>query len=162
MNPAPPRHRTPPTTTAQRTFLGFDYGLARIGVAVGQSITAGTRGLRIVTARDGEPDWDTITQLIQSWEPDALVVGVPLHMDGAEQPITEAARRFARRLQGRYRLAVHQVDERLSSDEAQHRLAAQGIRGRGAKDHIDAAAACVILETWFNQRGVPDDRDPDS
>ncbi|HQU15773.1 MAG: Holliday junction resolvase RuvX [Chromatiales bacterium 21-64-14] len=162
MNSGPPRQRTQRPATTQRTLLGFDYGLTRIGVAVGQEITAGTQPLRNVTARDGEPDWAIITQLIHTWEPDALVVGVPLHMDGAEQPITAGARRFARRLEGRYRLAVHQVDERLSSDEAQRRLAARGIRGRGVKEYIDPVAACLILETWFNQRGLSDDRAPNS
>ncbi len=160
MSEDPPR-TAPRTTTPQRTCLGFDYGLRRIGVAVGETLTGSARPLQTVAARDGEPDWDALGGLIRSWEPDALVVGVPLHLDGARQPMTDAAQRFARRLEGRYRLPVHRVDERLSSDEARRVLAERGVTGRAARGRLDPVAAQIILETWLN-RQVPDTHDPDT
>jgi len=159
MSEDPPR--TTPRATAHRTCLGFDYGLRRIGVAVGETLTGSARALQTVAARDGEPDWDALGGLIRSWEPDALVVGVPLHLDGAREPMTDAAQRFARRLEGRYRLPVHRVDERLSSDEARRVLAARGVTGRPARGRLDPVAAQIILETWLNQQ-VPDTHGPDT
>ena len=159
MSEDPPR--TMPRVTPQCTCLGFDYGLRRIGVAVGETLTGSARALQTVAARDGEPDWDALGGLIRSWEPDALVVGVPLHLDGARQPMTDAAQRFARRLEGRYRLPVHRVDERLSSDEARRVLAARGVVGRTARGRLDPVAAQIILETWLHRR-VADTHDPDT
>src|SRR5210317_2145775 len=98
-----------------KTLLGFDYGRKRIGVAVGQQVTQSATALTTVSARDGKPDWPAITRLIEEWKPDALVVGIPYHMDGSEQDMTRAAQRFCRQLEGRYRLPVHPADERLSS-----------------------------------------------
>lgn len=145
---------------APATLLGFDFGRRRIGVAVGETLTGTARALRTVAARDGEPDWEAVSELIHTWRPDALVVGVPLHLDGAPQPMTAAAQRFARRLEGRYRLPVHRVDERLSSDEARRELAARGIAGRAARGRVDPVAARLILETWFNRTaGGPHDAD---
>ena len=84
------------TTTALQTLLGFDYGRKRIGVSVGQQLTQSATALTTVRARDGKPDWPAISHLIKEWKPDALVVGIPYHMDGAEQELTGAARRFCR------------------------------------------------------------------
>lgn len=149
---------SPTAASRPGTYLAFDYGLRRIGVAVGEALTGGARALRTVAARDGEPDWDTIGGLIRTWLPDALVVGVPLHLDGTPQPMTEAARRFARRLQGRYRLPVHQADERLSSDEARRTLAAQGRTAGGTRGRLDPVAAQIILQDWLARR-THDDHD---
>jgi putative Holliday junction resolvase len=134
-------------------ILGFDYGMRRIGVAVGQSLTGTASPLPIVAARDGAPDWESIGRLIEEWKPAAMVVGVPYNMDGSRQEMTERAERFLRQLHGRFQLPVHSVDERLSSSEAGDRLRTarrEGRRGRLAKSDIDSAAACVLLETWFN------------
>ncbi len=128
----------------ENTLLGFDYGTKRIGVAVGQTVTGTATPLEIVAHIHNRPDWDRITRLIDEWQPDALVVGLPLNMFEQRQSMTVAAERFARQLQGRFRLTVHQVDERLTSREARERL-------RSSHD-IDAVAAQVILETWFSQR----------
>ncbi|HEX7031064.1 MAG TPA: Holliday junction resolvase RuvX [Gammaproteobacteria bacterium] len=138
------------------TLLGFDYGTRRIGVAVGQPLTGTASPLAAVVARDGAPDWDAVTRLIEEWRPSAIVVGIPYNMDGSRQEMTDRAERFQRQLHGRFHLPVHAVDERLSSHEAEDRLRAarqEGRRGRIAKPEIDSAAACVLLETWLAHQG---------
>lgn len=147
-----------------RTVMSFDYGLARIGVAVGQEITATAYPLATLATRAQQPNWDAISQLIAAWKPDLLVVGIPRHADGSANAVTEAILRFCEQLQDRYGLAVETVDERLSSHEAGHRIAQlksvgcqKQRRGRAALDQV---AAAVILETWLNnqlnqQRNMP-------
>lgn len=138
-----------PTHTARagsRTVLGFDYGLRRIGVAVGQTLTGSATPLSTIRARDGKPDWPAIGRLIADWNPDALVVGIPYHMDGGEQDMTRAAQRFCRQLEGRYGLPVHHAEERLSSYTVESD-SSRGARGRA----IDPMAAQVILQDWLQQ-----------
>jgi len=130
-----------------QTLLGFDFGLQRIGVAVGQVITGTATALATVRARDGQPDWDIISALMQTWEPDALVVGLPRHDDGTDADITGSVRRFIRQLEGRYRLPVHTMDERLSSRAAREQLDNQD--GPEAAKGIDAIAARIILQDWL-------------
>ena len=130
------------------TLLGFDYGGKRIGVAVGQTVTATAEPLTSVPVNGTTPDWHAIGQLVQAWQPDAFVVGLPLNMDGTEQDTTQAARRFRNQLAGRYPIPVHTADERLSTREARERLAN---RGRPLEDD-DPVAAQVILETWFSEQ----------
>lgn len=128
------------------TLLGFDFGKQRIGIAVGQGITGTATALRTVTSRNGKPDWEAISTLVDEWCPQALVVGLPLHADGSDSDMTTAARKFARQLEARYRLPVHTMDERLSSH------AARQLRqddGRSAKTGIDAVAAMIILQNWL-------------
>lgn len=127
------------------TLLGFDHGGRRIGAAVGQSLTGTASPLTVIPVRDNRPDWNVIQRLVDEWQPDALVVGLPLNMDGTEQASTDAARRFGRQLHGRFGLPVHWVDERLSTHEARTRLAEAG--DHDAED--DPVAAQIILETWF-------------
>ena len=101
-----------------------------------------------VDSRGDKPDWAAIARLIDEWKPDALVVGIPYHMDGSEQPTTAAARRFCRQLEGRHRLPVYPAEERLSSYVVESRLS-------GAADScadIDALAAQVILQDWLQQQ----------
>lgn len=136
------------TTIAHQTLLAFDYGRKRIGVAVGQQITQSATPLTTVRARDGKPDWDAINRLIAEWKPDALVVGIPYHMDGSEQEMTRAARRFCRQLEGRYRLAVHRVDERLTSYMVESTLSETG----ELQQDIDPLAARLILEDWLQRK----------
>lgn len=134
------------------TLLGFDFGLRRIGVAVGQSLTGSATPVGIVPARDGEPDWNVLKRYLREWEPAQLVVGLPYTMDGGEQDITQRARQFAAALSQQFAGPVHTIDERLSSREAETRLKAlrQAGRRRITRDDIDCAAACVILESWLN------------
>jgi putative Holliday junction resolvase len=131
-----------------KTLLGFDYGRKRIGVAVGQQVTQSATALTTISARDGKPDWPAITRLIEEWKPDALVVGIPYHMDGSEQDMTRAARRFCRQLEGRYRLPVHTADERLSSYIVESGLPGSGKTGQT----IDPLSAQVILQDWLQQK----------
>lgn len=133
-------------------YLGFDFGLQRIGVAVGQALTRTAQPLTTLAAQQGQPDWEAVARLIADWRPAALVVGVPRHDDGSPLSVTEPARRFGRRLHGRFGLPVHEVDERLSSRAAEDHLAEHGRGGRRLsknKGAIDRLAAAVILETWL-------------
>lgn len=139
-----------PAAASPQTLLGFDFGTRRIGVAIGQRITGTARALTTLTARDGQPDWAQVEQLIATWQPDALVVGLPLQLDGTRSEITAAAERFARRLHGRFRLPVHLQDERLSSYTAE-----QLTEGPRTRDNLDAAAARIILQDWLDRQGDP-------
>ena len=127
-----------PATQALRSFLAFDFGTRRIGVAAGNTLTRKAQPLRTL-AVDGDARFDAIERLIAEWQPQALVVGVPFHPDGAAHDNTDRARRFARQLHGRFKLPVHEVDERYTTTEA---------RSQGAAD-LDAAAAAIILEQFF-------------
>lgn len=121
--------------------IGFDFGLKRIGVAVGQTITQTASPVDIVNSRDGRPDLDRITQLFETWQPDAIVVGLPMRLDGSEQALTQPARKFGQRLSGRYQRPVHYIEEQLSSIEAENR----DIK----RQHIDDHAAQIILQNWL-------------
>ena len=135
-------------TGEPEVLLGFDFGVKRIGVAVGQSVTGSARPLKTVRARNNKPDWPGISELVSTWQPMGLVVGLPFNMDGTEQDTTDRARRFGRQLEARYRLPVHFVDERLSTVEARARLRTR----RRPDDELDPVAAQLILETWFTQQ----------
>ncbi len=124
-----------------RTFLCFDYGEKRIGLAVGQAVTRTATPLTIIKVRNRTPDWEGIAAMIDQWRPDALVVGHPLNMDGTRQELTDRAERFSRALAGRYRLPVSLADERLTTIEARSRS--------GLREAVDAVAAQVILEAWL-------------
>lgn len=129
--------------------LGFDYGIRKIGVAVGQTVTRTATPLTTLPTRDQTPDWQAIGRLIGEWQPDCLVVGLPYQMDDAEAPVAERARRFARQLEGRYRLPVFLADERLTTREAIRQL---GREARRDALRVDAMAARLILETWLSDR----------
>ena len=105
-----------------KTVLAFDFGTYSIGCAVGQSITGTAQGLPSFKAQDGIPNWDMIGKVIQEWKPDLLVVGLPLNMDGTEQPLTQRAKKFANRLNGRFNLPVELQDERLTTVEAKSEI----------------------------------------
>ena len=141
---------------AGQTFLGFDYGERRIGVAVGQSVTGTASALSTVNVRGGEPDWGSIDGLVAAWKPDGLVVGEPLHMDGRPQAMTRRARRFRHALRSRFALPVHAADERLTTVEARAELAGRGaFRGAGAAHRRELdhpVAARIILESWLGER----------
>ncbi len=125
-----------------QVFLAFDYGTRRTGVAVGNRLTRTAQPRPTVTA-EGDRRFEAIARLIAEWQPDALVIGVPFHPDGASHENTGRARRFARQLRGRFGLQVYEVDERYSTTEA---------LAEGARD-ADAASACIILEQFL--RSLP-------
>ncbi|MEO5702849.1 MAG: Holliday junction resolvase RuvX [Gammaproteobacteria bacterium] len=134
-----------------QTLMGFDYGTRRIGVAIGQELTRTATALETVAVTNAEPDWPAITRLIASWQPGALIVGLPLNEDGTEHGLTRAAQRFGQQLQGRYQLPVHTVDERLSSFAAEHMPRPQGASPKRSKQTIDKVAAQVILQAWLDR-----------
>jgi putative Holliday junction resolvase len=134
---------------SDRVLLGFDFGLRRIGVAVGQELTGTATALVTLAARDGVPDWTAVAELIAQWQPQGLVVGLPLNADGTAHAVTAAAQRFGHRLHGRYGLPVYWMDERLSSHEAAARL---GNKAKTAARNIDKVAAQIILESWLNRQ----------
>jgi len=133
------------------TVLGFDYGTRKIGVACGQSLTGTANPLAALNSRDGAPNWAAIEQLINEWQPDSIVVGLPLNMDDSESESSQRARRFARQLHGRFRKTVWMVDERLSTREARDQL---GSRTRGPDPRVDSLAAVLMIESYFNDGGV--------
>ncbi len=127
--------------------LGFDYGPRKIGIAVGQTLTGTATALQTLRAVRNKPDWDGISESIETWQPDALVVGLPYNMDDTEAAMASGARRFARQLEGRYRHKVYLIDERLTSLEARHVMPG---RIKNIED-LDAVAAKLILETWLSE-----------
>ncbi|MGD8695471.1 MAG: Holliday junction resolvase RuvX [Gammaproteobacteria bacterium] len=136
--------------------LGFDFGLRRIGVAVGSRATGSSSPTASVPCRDGRPDWLAIGRIVEEWRPAVLVVGLPYNMDGSESEMTRRARRFGHRLEARFRVPVAFVDERLSSREARERLSdrrRRGERPRVRKHEVDELAAAIILENWLNAIG---------
>lgn len=130
-------------------YLGFDFGYKRIGVAVGQGLTASASPLSTLEAKLGVPNWDTVNKLLNQWKPLALIVGLPTCIDDSEQYTTAAARGFARQLRKRFALSVHLVDERLSTVEARARLFAKGGYRKIKNSQVDSIAACIILEQWL-------------
>ncbi len=145
---------TPPTGFSTcRIVLGFDFGRLRIGVAVGEALTGSARPLSVLPTRRQRPDWDAIGRLIAEWRPDLLVVGVPRHADDTPSATTAAALEFGRQLHGRFRLPVATIDERLSSWEAkQRRFETVPPSRRGRDAAVDAQAAALVLESWFNHQ----------
>ncbi len=134
---------------ANRTILAFDFGTKSIGVAIGQEITGTARPLTSFKAQEGIPDWQKVEKLLSEWQPDLVVVGLPLNMDGTEQPLTARARKFANRLHGRFGVAIALHDERLSTVEARADLFERGGFKALDKGSVDAASAVIILESWF-------------
>ncbi len=135
------------------TVLGFDVGMRRIGVAVGNAMTGNARALAVIDVHAAGPDWAHFERLLREWRPDGLVVGDPMTLDGGDQPIRKAARAFAGELRQRTGLPVAMIDERNSSQEAARRFAAaraEGRRRRRDAEVLDAVAAAVIVERWLS------------
>ena len=132
---------------AEATLLAFDYGEKRIGVALGNALTRNARALTVIQNRSQAWRFEAIGALLREWQPDVLVVGLPSHPDGAPHLMTQLAKRFGNQLNGRFNLPVIWVDERYSSVDAEARLRERGERA----EHVDAEAACVILQQYFEE-----------
>ncbi|MCW9699903.1 MULTISPECIES: Holliday junction resolvase RuvX [unclassified Avibacterium] len=132
------------------TALAFDFGTKSIGCAVGQSITKSAQPLPAFKAQDGIPNWEAIEKCLAEWKPDKVIVGLPLNMDGTEQPLTQRAKKFANRLHGRFGVAVILQDERLTTTEARAEIFQRGGFKALEKGKVDSISACIILESWFN------------
>ena len=135
--------------TNQGACMAFDFGETRIGVAQGESFIGIAHPLTTITGNNKNDKLAQIAQLIQKWQPNALVVGLPTHLDGTEHDLTHLARKFGRRLQAKFTLPVYWVDERLSSIYAQELLNQIGIKGRKQKPMLDQVAAQAILQSFF-------------
>jgi len=135
-----------------RSVIGFDFGLKRIGLATGQTVTGTASPLTTLQAVKQSPDWEGIAALVHQWKPDALVVGIPYLLDGSESDITRAARNFSKELSRRFRLPVYTVDESLSSFEAQEQLKQGKKLAKHNKHEIDKMAAAVIVQSWLNSQ----------
>ena len=131
--------------------MGFDYGHKRIGVAIGQGITNTATPVAIVNAKNGEPCWQEIQKLIQKWRPSILLIGMPLHMDGAQPKQIEAIETFKAQLQQHCDLDIEYVDERLTTQEARSQLREKDKHNREPVKKVDAYAACLIVQSWLNE-----------
>ncbi len=137
------------TATSQPiTILAFDFGTQKIGVAVGQSITETATPLSELKAKEGQPSWDEVAKLLEQWQPDAFVVGIPILMDGSEFDLTQRARKFGKRLHGRFGKPCFEMDERLSSFDARDNVRKQGEK----RALVDSVAASLILQSWFRDQ----------
>ena len=144
-----------PDTNPPQTIVAFDFGLRRIGVAVGQDVTASASPVAAVRNSDAGPDWQAIATIVTEWRPSRLIVGMPLHEDGSPSEMGEHIKRFIAELQ-RFELPVEQVDERYSSLEAGEALKSEralGLRGRINKEEIDSVAAALLAERWLRKSG---------
>lgn len=134
-----------------KTLLSFDFGLRWIGCAVGQTLTGTASPQASLQAKDGIPRWEDIDKLMTEWKPDAVVVGLPLNMDGSVSEMSQRAKKFGNRIHGRFGVAVHFADERLSSFEARGDI----IDDTGSRDFknqsVDSRSAAIILESWMRQ-----------
>ena len=137
-------------THTNRMLLGFDFGKKSIGVAVGQEITGTASPLPALAARDGIPDWSQIEVIYQEWQPQLVIVGLPLNMDGTDQTMTHAARKFGHRLHNKFKITVNFYDERLTTADAKTRLFELGGYKKLKKDKIDSVSACLIIEGWMD------------
>ena len=122
--------------------MSFDFGMKRIGVAVGQKVTKTASGLAIVQAFDGIPKWDHLDKIVLDWKPERFIVGLPINMDGSNSEMSKKAQKFSRRISSRYNIRSEMFDERLTSFEA---------REHDGKTDIDAIAAKIILESWLRE-----------
>lgn len=136
-------------TKMPATLLGFDFGTKSIGVATGQMITATAQPIPAIKANDGIPNWETVEKVIKEWQPDLVVVGLPLNMDGTEQAITQRAKKFANRLNGRFGVTIALQDERLTTASAKEFIFERGGFKALDKGKVDSVSAALILESWM-------------
>ena len=144
----------PSDRTSPIAALAFVYGTQRIGVAFGQSVSRTAQAVCVLKARDGIPDWDEIAKLIEDWNPDVFVVGLPYNLDGSDSELLKRANKFANRLNGRFNKPCYGMDERLSSKAAIEQVVEEK-GGLGKNLAIDDIAAQIILQNWFNDL-IPD------
>ena len=144
------------TGEKHQSYLCFDFGLKRIGVASGNDLLKKGNELAPIQAKDGIPDWLIIEKLVKEWLPDKFIVGLPLNMDGTQSDMSLRATKFGKRLKGRFNKEVDMMDERLSSFEAKSQIQAQKGKQLNFGIHsVDGAAACLILESWFAMKDSP-------
>lgn len=131
------------------TVIGFDLGTVYTGVAVGQTITGQANPLRALKSKQRKPDWNSIESLIKTWHPEKLIVGLPTHLDGSDDEMTEAAKKFSRQLEGRFHIDTVLVDERLTTREAFDISIESG--EFKDKQQIDSISAALLTESWLRE-----------
>ncbi len=137
------------------TYLGFDFGTKKIGIAVGQTSTSSASPLQTVRSINQVPNWDVIGKLIREWQPIGLVVGISRQQDGTDNPVTPRMLKFCRQLKGRYQLPTYQQDETLSTFEAKQLLFDEvGVGGGVLWAVQDQLAAQLILQSWLNHHAT--------
>lgn len=139
---------------ASGTVLCFDFGEKRIGVAIGETLLRQAHPLSVIRGEANAARFAAIAALLAEWHPCRLVVGLPLALDGTAHAMTARCTRFANQLRGRFALPVDYADERLTSCEAQERLRDTGHDAKSARQHLDAVAAQLILQSWFDQHST--------
>ncbi len=140
------------TKTSAGTYLGFDFGYKKIGIAVGQTITGSASPLQTIRSINQSPDWQIISKLIQEWRPCGLVVGISRQADGSDNPVTPRMIKFCHQLEGRYQLPVYQQDEALTTFEAKQMLFDEvSVNATKLWEVQDQLAAQLILQSWLNE-----------
>lgn len=132
-------------------LMAFDFGTQKMGIAVGQARIESAQPLSLFPMKDGIPTWDALLKVVQEWQPELCLVGLPLNMDDSESELSVRARKFARRLRHQTNIATVMVDERLSTREARQTLQHYQQQGRGKKLNADSLAAALLLETWYRE-----------
>lgn len=140
------------TNTNITTVLGIDYGLKRIGIATGQTITGSASPVTTLEQINGSPNWSEIEQLITQWKPQALIVGMPYYLDGTENDMTKIVGVFCLELEQRFALPVFKINEALTSYEAEEMLKINTKIGKHNKHEIDKMAAAIIVQNWLDQQ----------
>jgi len=140
-----------------KSIMSFDYGKKRHGIAMGQRITQTANGITCISAKDGKPNWDELDKIVQEWQPDAFVVGLPLNMDGSPSDMSKRANKFSNRLHGRYGKPSFTIDERLSTFAAKAQAKDLGHKGHYKSDPVDEIAAQIILQTWLEENPLNSD-----
>jgi len=138
-----------------KTLLAFDYGTKNIGIASGTLLAAITSELPPIKARDGIPNWEELEKILKHYQPDLVLVGLPLNMDDSESELATRARKFANRIHGRFGVPIEMVDERLSTFEAKGEAFARGYSDDYKNNPVDSIAARLILESWLHNRSTP-------
>lgn len=141
---------------SEGTVIAFDFGEKRIGVAIGETLLGQAHPLAVIRAESKEARHTAIAKLVAEWQPAQLVVGLPTHADGTPHALTERCRRFAASLERRYQVPVALADERYTSLEAEGRLRETGRNAKSMKPLLDAVAAQLILQTWFDTHATTD------
>lgn len=132
-----------------KSLMAFDFGTQKFGIAIGQTLIESSTPLPLFPVQDGIPDWEKLHQIIQQWQPDLFLVGLPLNMDDTESELSLRARKFARRLRHQTNIATYMIDERLSSREARQQLQYYQAKGQKKRVNVDSLVASILIETWY-------------
>lgn len=132
-----------------QSVMAFDFGTQKFGIAIGQKMIESVNPLPLFKVRDGIPDWQQLYKIIQEWQPDLFLVGLPLNMDDTESELSLRAKKFARRLQHQTNILTYMIDERLSTREARQQLQHYQAQGQAKRLNADSLVAGLLIETWY-------------